>query len=233
MLSTRFLLLLRVIGTLPFLVAMRAYASDLSIASGYVSSSAVEAASCCGPITPAGLKLRQLLDDSRVERLWLNHRHVNWETGEADKPASYVGPGRHTHCSAFAAAIGARLNIYMLRPPEHGQSLLASAQTAWFSSSAGKNAGWYPVEGALQAQTRANQGSLVVITYASPHPKRPGHIAIVRPSLKSLPELLEQGPQITQAGLHNAADWFAAAGFAAHPGAWPDGVRYFAHDIPD
>src|SRR5438445_12263218 len=71
-----------------------------------------------------------------VESLWLAHEHVNWETGEPDKGEDYTGPGRSTHCSAFAAAVGKRLGVYMLRPPEHGQILLANAQAAWFRSPA-------------------------------------------------------------------------------------------------
>lgn len=136
----------------------------------------------------------------------------------------------HTHCSAFAAAIGERLGIYMLRPPDHPQTLLASAQTHWFATPAGAAAGWKPVADARTAQTLANQGNLVVVAYESPNPHKPGHIAIVRPSEKSMEALLQEGPEITQAGTTNHTDWTVAEGFRGHRGAWPDGVRYFVHD---
>ena len=58
---------------------------------------------CCGAITPEGYRLIDLIDAMNVEKLWLAHQHVNWETGESDRPADYNGPGNHTHCSAFAA----------------------------------------------------------------------------------------------------------------------------------
>lgn len=186
---------------------------------------------CCGEITAQGKKILDVLNAAQVETHWLANEHINWETGEPDRPADYTGPGRATHCSAFAAAIGKRLGVYMLRPPEHSQILLASAQTKWFASDAGKETGWQSVNNAQTAQALANQGKLVVISYSSPNPKKPGHIVIVRPSLKSIEQLNEQGPQITQAGQHNHTDWYAQAAFANHPGAWPSGVKYFAHDV--
>jgi len=42
-------------------------------------------------------------------------------------------PSHHTHCSAFAAAVAMYLDIYLPRPPNHGQTLLANAQTQWLS----------------------------------------------------------------------------------------------------
>jgi hypothetical protein len=79
-----------------------------------------------------------VLDGMKVESLWLAREHVNWETGEPDKGQDYAGPGRSTHCSAFAAAVGERLGVYMLRPPEHGQILLAN--TGGMVSIAGRQA---------------------------------------------------------------------------------------------
>lgn len=187
---------------------------------------------CCGPISPAAQSLTRFLDDSGVERLWLAHQHVNWESGEPDRPPDYAGTGRATHCSAYAAAMGKRLGIYMLRPPAHSAILLASAQTLWFSSAEGTRQGWEELAGADAAQSRANAGALVVISYASPNPGKPGHIAIVRPSLKTQQQLQDEGPQIAQAGAINSANDTARHGFARHTGAWPDGVRYFAHLVP-
>ncbi len=186
---------------------------------------------CCGPITPAGEKLAQLLDSLDVEHRWLIHFHIDWQTGEPDKAADYAGPGRATHCSAFAAAVGERLGVYMLRPPAHRQILLASAQTRWFGSPEAKAAGWRPVGSMQAAQSLANQGQLVVISYESPNVHKPGHIVIVRPSLKSAAALAVEGPQVIQAATHNRARYPAARSFTAHPGAWPDQVKVFAHEV--
>jgi hypothetical protein len=166
-----------------------------------------------------------------VESLWLPHEHVNWETGEPDKGADYAGPGTSTHCSAFAAAVGKRLGVYMLRPPEHGQVLLANAQAEWFRSPAGKQGGWRSVTDALEAQSLANRGTLTVVVFESPDPHKPGHVAIVRPALRPLRLLQENGPEITQAGSKNHTKTSTKAGFSAHPGAWPGGVLYYAHTI--
>jgi hypothetical protein len=192
---------------------------------------ALEGTPCCGPITPRGAALAQFLDGLDVESLWLAHEHVDWESGKPDQAADYEGPGRATHCSAFAAAVGERLGVYMLRPPEHGQILLATAQTKWFASDEARRQGWRAVAGPMEAQELANQGQLVVIVYASPQPRKPGHIVIVRPSLKTRVALDRDGPEIIQAGTHNHTDWIARKAFAEHPGAWPDGVLYFAHPI--
>lgn len=116
--------------------------------------------SCCGPISPAGHQLEALLDGLGVESLWLAQEHINWETGRPDKGPDYDGPGRATHCSAFAAAVGKKLGIYLLRPPDHGQVLLANAQAEWFHTAKGRAAGWHIVPGSRQAQTLANQGTL-------------------------------------------------------------------------
>jgi len=82
------------------------------------------------------------------------------------------------------------------------------------------------------AQEFANQGKLVVISYANPNPERPGHIVIVRPSTKSVAQLAVEGPQVIQAATYNRASSPAATSFHAHPGAWPNEVRVFVHDVP-
>jgi hypothetical protein len=189
---------------------------------------------CCGAITPEGSRLTDLIDSMNVEKLWLAHEHVNWETGQSDRPADYAGPGNHTHCSAFAAALGKRLHVYLLRPPDHSEILLASAQAEWFHSNDGATKGWTTIEGpqrAQQAQSLANRGFLVTIVYESPDPHKPGHIVIVRPSEKSAEELSAEGPQIAQAGTLNHSNSIAAKSFTGHPGAWPDNVKYYSHPV--
>ncbi len=186
---------------------------------------------CCGRITPAGHRLAEALDAANVESLWLAHEHVNWETGEADRGGDYEGPGRHTHCSAFAASMAKKLGVYLLRPPEHGQLLLANAQAEWLRSEEAIRQGWRGVHGGREAQAEANRGNLVVVSFANPDKHEPGHIAIVRPSEKSIDELERDGPQIIQAGQHNHASTVVRIGFANHAGAFPDGVRYYVHEL--
>jgi hypothetical protein len=193
---------------------------------------AVPHQSCCGEITAAGQQLAAVLDGMNVESLWIADQHVNWETGEADRGAEYEGPGKHTHCSAFAAAAAKKLGVYILHPPEHGQLLLANAQAKWLSSDKGASQGWRAVAGAEAAQTQANRGNLVVVVFANPDPHEPGHVAIVRPSEKSTAALERNGPDIIQAGTHNHERTVVRVGFSSHPGAWPDGVRYYMHSLP-
>jgi len=187
--------------------------------------------SCCGPVSEQGRHLLSVLDAMNVESLWLAREHVNWESGEPDRGPDYTGPGRSTHCSAFAAAVGKRLGVYMLRPPEHGQVLLANAQAQWFRSPDGRRSGWRALLDAHEAQSLANRGNLVVIVYESPDPHRPGHIAIVRPAHRSARLLEENGPEIIQAGQRNHTKTSTKVGFLAHPGAWPGGVLFYAHSI--
>jgi hypothetical protein len=184
---------------------------------------------CCGPITPAGWQLGATLDAMNVETLWLAHEHVNWETGQPDRDGEDEGTGYHTHCSAFAAAACKRLGVYLLRPPEHGQQLLANAQADWLSTPEARKDGWQSVSDMREAQRRANQGNLVLVIFKNPDKHVPGHVAIVRPSEKSLQALEENGPQTIQAGNHNYLSTNVRFGFQNHPGAWPNGVVYYVH----
>lgn len=206
----------------------------LGLAMGLLLAAAPDPAEpCCGPITPDGMKLARLLDQSGVDHLWLAAQHIVWDTGEQD-PARPGGTMHTTHCSAFAAAIAGRLGIYVLRPPQHPQTLLANAQMGWLRE-AGGGSGWRSLPDPTAAQAAANRGELVVEAFENPNPHRPGHIAIVRPSEQSADALERSGPRETQAGATNALDISTARGFAHHPGAWvaggQGGIRYFAHTI--
>lgn len=188
------------------------------------------AAPCCGPITPEGVRLARFLDGTGVDHLWQAGQRVNWETGEAiraSKPSA-------THCSAYAAAVAARLGIYLLRPPQHSEDFLANAQMAWLRG-AQPAAGWRSLPDPAAAQAAANRGDLVVAVFENPNPARSGHIAVVRPSLQSAEALALGGPREAQAGAVNALDISTADGFAQHPGAWEPGgggaIRYFAHKV--
>ncbi len=179
-------------------------------------------------VTPAGQELLRLLDGMNVEHRWLADRHVHWESGRAE--GGIITDGKpHTHCSAFAAAAGERLGIYMLRPPEHSQLFLATAQGRWFTTEKAANKGWFRVMSSREAQERANHGELVILDWMNPDPQHHGHIAIVRPAAKSDEALASEGPETMQAGQTNFADGNAVRSFHSHPGAWPEQVLMFAH----
>jgi hypothetical protein len=191
------------------------------------------AQTCCGPVTPDGRKLAAILDATGVDHLWLAGRHVDWRSGEADASRP-DGREAKTHCSAFVAAVAARLGAYVLRPPDHPQELLASAQMRWLRE-AGASRGWRPLADAAAAQRAANRGELVLEAFENPDPHRAGHIAIVRPADRTLAELDSDGPLETQAGSYNAIRTTTAAGFRGHRGAWLAGgggaIGYYAHAI--
>lgn len=181
-------------------------------------------------ITPEGQKLAGVLDSMHVDQLWLSGHQVYWRTGEPTGKA-YADTNLHTHCSAFAAAAAEKLGVYLLHPPEHSAFLLANAQEDWLLST-GTNEGWYGVESPLKAQQLADEGTLVVVVCKNPDKARPGHIAIVRPSLWSDEKVLQDGPNIIQAGARNYTSTSAREGFKNHPGAFENGqLLYFAHPV--
>ncbi|HVV01278.1 MAG TPA: BPL-N domain-containing protein, partial [Verrucomicrobiae bacterium] len=157
----------------------------------YIVLDAVKWAASAGEITPKGHQLLGVLDGMHVDKLWLPGRRVDWRSG-ASHGTRYTNGTSHTHCSAFAAAAAERLGIYLLRPPEHSTVLLANAQQDWLCSR-GTNHGWRRIDSAIEAQRLANRGELVVVTYKSPKPARPGHIAIVRPSHWDKTKILSEG----------------------------------------
>jgi hypothetical protein len=195
----------------------------------YLAVSASELAHA-DQISPAGQQLAQKLDSFEVEKRWPAHLHVNWETGVPDgKPEK--GTGVHTHCSAFVASAAKQLGVYILRPPEHSQVLLANAQNEWLESE-GAAQGWRHLKDGQEAEDEANHGELVVASYHNHHDNKPGHIAIIRPSAKSAEAITQEGPDMVQAGEHNYNIVSAKKGFAGHPAAWRDNeIEYFAHDL--
>jgi|HubBroStandDraft_1064217.scaffolds.fasta_scaffold96693_3 hypothetical protein len=188
-------------------------------------------ASTAAEFTPEARELAAVIDSMDVERHWPAGTHIDWETGLPDGKPGSAG-GKHTHCSAFVASVAKRLGIYILRPPEHGQTLLANAQYDWLANE-GPRRGWQRLGGDAEAQDYANRGYFVVATYKNHHDEKPGHIAIVRPdAAKSASELRAEGPQITQAGGTNYRSTTLKQGFADHPAAWGlHEVRYYAHSV--
>jgi hypothetical protein len=183
-------------------------------------------------ITPKAQHIIEQLDQMGVESKWIAGAHIDWRTGLPDgRPITWEG--RHTHCSAFVASAAEKLGVHILRPPEHGQELLANAQNEWLASSDARREGWRPVEGWVEAQTLANQGSLVVASYHNHHDDKPGHIAIVLPGDKSKSALEAEGPNVIEAGTVNSASISLKAGFAGHPHAWVDQeIDLYAHAVP-
>ena len=182
-------------------------------------------------ITPAGQRLAAFLDHLGVEQRWPAGQHVDWETGLPDgKPE--LTAGKHTHCSAFVASAAKQLGIHILRPPEHGQILLANAQYDWLAE-AGAGDGWQSLPNGIDAQAHANRGEFVVASYKNHHDDSPGHIAIVRPSDKPRDAIEAEGPQVIQAGGTNYQSTSLRQGFAGHKAAWTHNeVRYYAHAVP-
>ena len=86
-----------------------------------------------------------------MEHHWIAGEHVDWQTGLPDGKAERL-PGKHTHCSAFVASAAEALDVYILRPPEHGQVLLANAQNEWVASPMATAAGWRRLNDAQEAQ---------------------------------------------------------------------------------
>jgi hypothetical protein len=181
-------------------------------------------------VSAKGQSLAAELDSMGVETKWIAGQRVDWRSGLPNgKPLTR--PGRHTHCSAFVAAAAEKVGVYILRPPQHSAVLLANAQNAWLHED-GADQGWRELPDANAAQAAANDGELVVASYLSRRPDKPGHIAIVRPAARSAAEIAADGPLVIQAGTVNSAAISLREGFAGHPRALRgQGLGYFAHEI--
>jgi len=179
------------------------------------------------PISPTGEKLNDFLDGLDVTRKWLPDHYVDWSSGTV--LGKYRGAG--THCSTFVAAAATRLGVKILKPTDY-RGFLANAQYDWLRNH-GAQHGWAQVDNHLTAQQIANQGCLVVISYANPNRRRPGHIAIVRPSNKPKEAISMNGPQIIQAGRKNYNSASLAKGFRNPQAAFrKHRLQYYAHDTP-
>lgn len=188
------------------------------------------AARAAEAVTPQAQAMIKVLDAMGVESKWLAGERVHWDTG-LPTGVPETSPGKHTHCSAFVAAAAKNFGVYILRPPEHGQKLLANAQNEWLSQEGVTN-GWVKLANAGEAQAAANRGLLVVASYHNHHDDRPGHIAIVRPGNKTAEQIAAEGPDVIQAGSVNRTSISLREGFAGHPAAWRDHeVLYYAHEV--
>jgi len=184
-------------------------------------------------ITPDGQKLKDSYLSMNVENLWIAEHHINWETGMPDMPEARQGI--KTHCSAFVAAACERLDIYILRPPQHGQVLLANAQAMWLNSDEAGKTGWQELkdDDSLyeNAQRLANEGKIVVAICKNPDHSKPGHVALVMPSERPIVLLEQEGPEIIMAGTHNHNYIALINGFKSHITSWPShDIQFFVHD---
>jgi hypothetical protein len=195
------------------------------------SAAAALAAGATDHVSPKGRWLAQKLDAMGVESKWIAGQHIDWRSG-LPHGVPERSEGRHTHCSAFVAAAAQSLGVHILRPPEHGQKLLANAQYHWLESD-GAAEGWRELPDPAAAQAAANAGELVVASYLSHNEEKPGHIAIVKPAARSAAELAAAGPLLIQAGTVNSAAISMRDGFAGHPHAWFDHEAvFYAHPLP-
>jgi len=175
-----------------------------------------------------GKKLKEFYLSLDVENLWIAGQHINWETGVADNPEATHNI--KTHCSVFAAAACKKLNIYILRPPEHAQTLLANAQYDWLKTTEASVKGWRPISGTnryAMAQDYANNGYVVVAVVQSPDAHRPGHTALVTPATITDDQLHESGPKVIMAGAKNYNYISLKNGFKSHLTNWPESVIEF------
>ena len=201
-----------------------------SLTLSLLSLALVAASPALEPIGPAGERLTKFYDSVPVEELWIAGAIVDWRTGEpTGKPVT--DNGNHTHCSQFAAAACERLGVYLLRPPEHSAVLLANAQYDWLPEN-GIGHGWVPVANGVAAQDLANRGQVVLAVYKNGDPKRSGHIALIRPGIRTEVEIAQQGPDIIQAGGHNYRRGNLKKGFANHPRAFANGeIKFYPHPV--
>ena len=187
-------------------------------------------------ISPEGKILLQNYLSMNVENLWIAGHHVNWITGVPDREGADAGI--KTHCSAFVAAVCKNQNTYILRPPEHGQVLLANAQYKWLQSPAAIAIGWHqiidssPAAIYYSAQRYANKGVVVIAVYQNSNSKKPGHIAMVRPDNISVQQLSDNGPSIIMASTHNYNLISLKMGFKSHITQWPEpAILFYYNDI--
>lgn len=179
----------------------------------FYSQASLEISSC-------GTSLKNYYLNLGVEQKWQSGQHIDWLTGLPDNPNATTGI--RTHCSAFVAAACYKQNIYILRPPQHRQELLANAQYDWLTSSQSKTFGWEPIVGNVleESQKKANDGYFVVIAAKNDDRHKPGHIALVMPAEISAEKLKESGPVLIQASTKNSANLSVKYSFRHHISDW-------------
>jgi hypothetical protein len=182
-------------------------------------------------VSDRGEQLKKAYLAMDVEHLWQSGAHVDWQTGQPDDPTATHGV--KTHCSAFVAAACERLGIYILRPPQHRQELLANAQYDWLASPEAVEKGWHRLSGRdiyYRAQDYANKGYVVAVTYKNTDAHEPGHIALVMPARITAEELAADGPKVIMASTHNYNFISVHNGFKHHITTWPEPAILFYYN---
>ena len=169
-------------------------------------------------ISAEGNKLKEFYLNEHVEKLWLARQHVNWETGQPDDPNATKGI--KTHCSAFVASVCKQQGVFIIHPPHKGS--LANAQYDWLFSDEGYAKGWRQIKNNVfeTAQQFANKGMVVVAVYKNINAAKPGHIALVMPTEKTIEELNKEGTTMIQAGRINGNSISFRQGFEHHITSW-------------
>jgi len=185
-------------------------------------------------VNDSGIALRKYYLSLDVDHLWIKGHHVNWETGEPDDPDAEHNI--KTHCSVFVAAALKRKSIYILRPPDHIQSLLANAQFDWLQTRDAETKGWHEITGTEtiaiydSAQAMANRGMVVVAIYKNPDPHKSGHSALVMPLAITTAAIESDGPDLIMAGHFNSSNTPLKKGFKKHIQQWPDpAIRFYCY----
>jgi len=74
---------------------------------------------------------------------------------------------------------------------------------------------------------------VVVAVYKNQDPQKSGHIAMLRPSTKSIAQIKGEGPQVTQDGGTNHNSCSLKEGFRNHRAAYEKGeILFVAHAKP-
>ena len=185
-------------------------------------------------VNPAGNNLLNFYLNMNVENLWIAGHHIDWVTGLPDRPNAEAGI--KTHCSAFVAAVCKNKSIYILRPPEHSQILLANAQFQWLTTPAAQSMGWHQIINTsinktyFAAQQYANNGYVVVAVCQNLNPHKSGHIALIRPTEISTQQLTDEGPTVTMASTKNTNLISLKLGFKSHIKEWPEPAILFFYN---
>jgi hypothetical protein len=182
-----------------------------------------------------GTKLKTFYLSLNVESLWIAGHHINWETGQPND--SDATKEIKTHCSAFVASACEKRNIYILRPPQHKQGLLANAQYDWLKTDEAYKAGWRLISDKDEfgvyflAQQYADKGYVVAAVAQNPDRHKPGHIALIMPTESNMKNMVEQGPEVIQAGKHNYNSTSLNNGFKSHITEWPEYSILFYYNV--
>lgn len=189
-------------------------------------------------IQSKGKILKKFLENQNVETKWKQNNYIDWLSGDTIiKELANPKDSFNTHCSAFVASICKQLNINILGPPDVRTEGLANLQYDWLNNNNIEN-GWNNIDNAVAtanavaapvaAQIYANNGYLVLMCYKNEINPNGGHIACVKPHMIDTNEVLNQGPQLCQAGKINSSSISASLTFSKQN---QPKCKFYYHDI--